>query len=434
MAFYKKTIRDYDLHGKTVLLRTDYNVPITPELTISDDYRIKKSLPTIHYLLERNCKIVIVSHLGRPDGVVDPKFSLRPAATRLSELLHKGLKFVEDCVGDAVKEAVATTEQGGIVMLENVRFYAQEETNDEEFAKKLVDDTGAEVFVQDCFGVAHRSHASIVGPAKLLPALAGLLLEAEVDVLTGVMEDPKRPLMAIVGGAKISDKIEILHRLLDIADIVAVGGAMANTFLLAQGLDIGKSVVELDALETAKEIMEKVRQKQQDSNFVFYLPQDSVVATSVDSSVSTRIVDFGANIISDIQSYPKPVTYDTSLVGADEMILDVGPFSAAFIVGAMQLARTVIWNGSLGVTETPRLEGQDPVGPFAHGTELIIEGLTGQFGNKPFSVLGGGDTVGYVEDRNMTNMFNHVSTGGGASLELMSGKSLPGVDVLWNKD
>ncbi len=432
MSFNKKTIRDYDIHGKTVLMRADYNVPITSELTIADDYRIKKSLPTIQYLLEQNCKVIIMSHLGRPDGKRSSKDSLRPVAHRLSELLHKGLKFVEDCVGDVVKEAVAATPQGGIVLLENVRFHAEEEANDEDFARRLVEDTGAEIFVQDCFGVAHRAHASIVGPAKHLPALAGLLLEAEVDILTRVIEDPARPLMAIVGGAKISDKIEVLRRFIEIADIVVVGGAMSNTFLRAKDIEVGSSLAEEDAVNTAKDILARAEELNRERGFVFYMPQDGVVATKMEKDAHTRIVDWSAHIISDIENYPKRVPKHDSLVAEDEMILDVGPFSGAFITGAMQLAKTVIWNGALGVTEVPSLQG--PVGPFAHGTELVLEGLTGHFGNKPFSVLGGGDTVAFVEERKMTDLFDHVSTGGGASLELLSGKSLPGVDVLWNRD
>lgn len=432
MAFTKKTIRDYDLHGKTVLVRADYNVPITQKLTIADDYRIKKSLPTIQYLLEQKCRVIICSHLGRPEGPKDAKCSLRPISERLAELLHTGVQFATDCVGEDVRRATDALGQGEVLLLENVRFHPEEEANDEVFAQAVVDATGAEVFVQDGFGVVHRAHATTDAIARLLPAVAGLLLEKEVDTLTSVMEDPKRPLMAIVGGAKISDKIEVLNRLLDIADIVAVGGAMANTFLLAKGIPVGKSIVEQSAIETAKEIMARAEAKNKEKGFVFYLPQDGVVATKIDSAASTRVVDWGAHVIADIEHYPKPVPQNVTEVQADELILDVGPFSGAFIAGAMQLAHTVIWNGALGVTEVASLHG--PIGPFAHGTEQVVEGLLGQYGNKPFSVLGGGDTVGYVEDRKMTDMFDHVSTGGGASLELMSGKVLPGVDVLLNKD
>lgn len=431
MPFHKKTIRDYELAGKTVLLRADYNVPISSQLTITDDYRIKKSLPTLQYLIDQKCRIIICSHLGRPEGPGDKKCSLKPVAERLAELLHAGVDFATDCMGDEVRAAAQNLQPGRVLLLENVRFHAEEEANDEAFARSIVESTGAELFVQDGFGVVHRAHGTTDAIARLLPSVAGLLLEREVDTLTSVMEEPERPLMAIVGGAKISDKIEVLNRLLDIADIVAVGGAMANTFLLAKGIDVGKSLVEHEALETAKEIMARAEEKRREKGLVFYLPQDGVVATKIDSSASTRIVDWGAHVIADIEHYPKKVPHAETVVHADELILDVGPFSGAFIAGAMQLARTVIWNGALGVTETPSVHG--PIGPFAHGTELVVEGLLGQFGNKPFSVLGGGDTVGYVEDRKMTDMFNHVSTGGGASLELMSGRKLPGVEVLEDK-
>lgn len=432
MSFWKKTIRDWDIAGKTVLLRADYNVPITPQLTIADDYRIKKSLPTIRYLIQQNCKVIICSHLGRPTGVDDAKCSLAPVATRLSELLGQGVIFAADCVGPDVAKKAKELEGGGVMLLQNVRYHPEEEQNDDDFAQAIIRDTGVEIFVQDGFGVVHRAHASTDAIARHLPALAGFLLEQEVDIITGVMDNPERPLMAVVGGAKISDKIEVLNRLIDIADVVAVGGAMANTFLLAKGFSVGKSLVEPDSVDMAKQIIARAEEKSKNSKFVFYLPQDGVVATAIDKAAKTRIVDWGSHVIADVTHYPGAVPPQSSLIEDNEMILDVGPFSASFIVGCMQLAHTVIWNGALGVTETTSVQG--PIGPTAHATELVVEGLLGQFGQKPFSVIGGGDTVGYIENRKMTDMFNHVSTGGGASLDLMSGKNLPGVDVLWNKD
>lgn len=430
MSFNKKTIRDIDLKDKRVLVRVDYNVPLDDAGKITDDYRIKKSLPTIQYLLEQNCKIILCSHLGRPEGKRDAKYSLKPCAGRLGELLGTTIRFVDDTAGDLAKQAVEDLPNGQILMLENVRFDPGEESNDEAFAKQLA--SFADVFVQDAFGVVHHGAVSVSEIPKYIPGVAGLLLEKEVDTITNVMENPARPLMAIIGGSKISDKIDILNRFIDIADIVAVGGAMANTFLLAEGIAIGKSKAEPDDVPLAKEIIEKAKAKAARQKFIFYLPQDGVVATSVDSNAQTRIVDYSAHVIASIESYPRNPSPQTGTVAEDELILDIGPFSGAFIAGAMQLADTVIWNGAMGVTETQGLQG--PVGPFAHGTELIVEAMLGQFGHKPFTVLGGGDTVGYIEDRKLTDSFNHVSTGGGASMELMSGKLLPGVEALLNKE
>jgi phosphoglycerate kinase len=430
MSFRKQTIRDIDLNGKRVLVRVDYNVPLDDKGVITDDYRIKKSLPTIQYLLEQNCKIILCSHLGRPEGKRDAKYSLKPCADRLGELLGTAVQFADDCVGDAVQKAVNDLPNGQILMLENVRFNPGEESNDEEFAKQLA--SYGDVFVQDAFGVVHHGAVSVSEIPKYIPGVAGLLLEKEVDTITRVMENPARPLMAIIGGSKISDKIEVLNRFIDIADIVVVGGAMANTFLLANGVSIGKSKAEPDDVPLAKEIIEKAKQKAAKQKFVFYLPQDGVVAKSVDSTAETRIVDYSAHVFASIEAYPKTPTPESGKVAEDELILDIGPFSGAFIAGAIQLADTVIWNGAMGVTETPGLQG--PVGPFAHGTELIVEAMLGQFGHKPFTVLGGGDTVGYIEDRKLTDSFDHVSTGGGASMELMSGKQLPGVDALRDKE
>jgi phosphoglycerate kinase len=426
--FTKKTIRDIDLKGKTVLLRADYNVPVEKG-KITSDFRIQQSLPTVEYLLEQKCRVIICSHLGRPKGPHDLDCSLKPVAKRLGELLKKDVAFADDCVGAAATEAVKMLKPGHVLLLENVRFHPQEEENDTAFAKKLAD--LADVFVQDGFGVVHRAHASTEAVTHFLPSVSGLLLEKEVDTLTNVMAKPKRPLMAIIGGAKISDKMEILNKLIDLADFVAIGGAMANTFLLAKGVEIGKSLADKEDLSLARDIMDRAAKKAKEGQFVFYLPQDGVVAHKIDKAAKTRIVDWGAHVIADIENYPKRPPHEASAIKSDEMILDVGPFSGAFIAGGIQLVNTVIWNGALGVTEVEALH--DPVGPFAHGTDLIMDSLVGQFGHKPFSVIGGGDTTGYLESRKMTDYFDHVSTGGGASLELMSGKKLPGVEALQNK-
>ncbi len=429
--FKKQTIKDIDLNGKQVLLRADYNVPLDDEGNITSDYRIKQSLPTILALKAAGCKIVICSHLGRPKDSDDKSCSLKPVAKRLSELLKEDVGFVADCVGDQVSNAVSALQPGQVLLLENLRYYKEEEQNNEDFARVLAEDSHAEIFVQDGFGVVHRAHASTDAITHYLPSVSGLLLEREVDTITEVMNDPARPLMAIIGGAKIADKIDIIHKFLDLADVIAIGGAMANTFLLATGVEVGDSLVDKNDVAIAHEIIEKAKQIATERQFTFYLPQDGIVSDKLDKTAITRIVDWDAQVIADIQSYPNKPAVSASKVGPKEKILDVGPFSGAFIVGAMQLCKTVIWNGTMGVTETVGLQG--PVGPFAHGTELIIDGLLGSHGHKPFSVLGGGDTTAYIEQRKLTDSFNHVSTGGGASLELMAGKTLPGVAALLDK-
>jgi phosphoglycerate kinase len=424
--FTKKTIRDVDLQGKRVLLRADYNVPLDESGNITADFRLTQSVPTIKALLAQNVRLVICSHLGRPDGKPDSKFSLRPVAKRLSELLNQEVGFVESCIGFQAEDAVAKMQTGQVLLLENVRFYPEEEADDDEFAAKLA--RLADVFVQDGFGVVHRAHATTDAITHHLPSVAGLLLEKEVDTITNVMQNPKRPLMAIVAGAKIADKIEVLKKFIEIADFVAVGGAMSNTFLAARGMKVGASKYDKDELDLAKEIVGLAEEKSKQQQFVFFVPQDGVVAKQVDKSAPTRLVDWDADLISEVQSYPKLPDESTHTVADDEMILDAGPFSAAFIAGAAQTSGTVVWNGPLGVTEVPALSG--PVGPYAHATEVVIDALTGGYGAHPFSVVGGGDTVGYIEQQNLTAAFNHVSTGGGASLDLMSGNPLPGVEAL----
>lgn len=424
--FAKKTVRDIDLKGKTVLLRSDFNVPIDDDGNITNDYRISQALPTIEYLLSQDCKVIICSHLGRPKNAKDSKCSLFPVAKRLQQLLKRQVNFVPDCVGTPAERILAKLKPGDVALLENLRFHPEEEQNDDAFAQQLA--AHADVFVQDGFGVVHRAHASTEAVTRHLPSVAGLLLEKEVSVITRVMSRPVRPMMAIIGGAKIADKIDVLHAFIDLADIVAVGGAMANTFLKAEGIKVGESLVDDDELPMARDILAKARAKSQKQYFIFYLPQDGVVAEKIDPKSPTRIVDWSSHVIADIEHYPKRAPLKAGRVGEHEQILDIGPFSASFIAGMMQLANTVVWNGTMGVTETDSLLG--PVGPFAQGSELIIEAATGQLGHRPFSLVGGGDTVGYVEERKIADMFNHVSTGGGASLELMAGRKLSGVEAL----
>lgn len=426
--FTKKTVKDIDVAGKTVLVRADYNVPVENG-RITDDYRIKQSLQTLDYLLGKGAKVIICSHLGRPAGPQDTACSLFPVAKRLHKLLGKEVEFVPECVGERVQKAAANLKTGQVLLLENLRFHPEEEQNDDNFAQLLAG--LADVFVQDGFGVVHRAHASTAAITRHLPSVAGLLLEKEVDTITNVMEKPERPLVAIIGGAKIADKIDLLHRFIAIADFVAVGGAMANTFLAAEGIDVAHSLYDKADLPVARDIMHKARAEARKRRFIFAIPRDGVVASKMDKTASTRIVDWSAHVIADIENYPHRVPARASHVLWQEMILDIGPFSGSFIAGGIQLANTVVWNGTMGVTETKGLQG--PVGPYAHGTELVVDALLGQFGHKPFTVVGGGDTVGYLEERKLVGHFGHVSTGGGASLELMAGRKLPGVEALQDK-
>jgi 3-phosphoglycerate kinase len=430
--FTKKTVKDIDVAGKTILLHAELDTPLTSDgQAVASDFRIKSTLPTIQYLKAQGCKVVLISKLGRPDGKPDPRQSLRPVAAALSRLLNEDIIFVEDCIGDAVKHVVADMQPAQVIMLENLRFHPEEEANDTDFARTIAQDAGADYFVNDCFALAHRKEAGNDAITRILPSVAGLHLADEVDSITKAIENPEHPLMAIIGGAKISDKIEILNKFIEIADIVVIGGAMANTFLAAKDITIGKSKFEPGDVQLAKDIMRKAAEKARNGSFVLYIPQDGVVASSLDKTAKTRIVDWDAHVIADIENYPKTPSHNERIIADNEMILDIGPFSGAFIAGTIQLARTVIWNGTMGVTEVPALHG--PIGPFAHGSQLIIDALAGEYGNRPFSLIGGGDTVGYLEQRGLTEVFDHVSTGGGASLELMAGRILPGVASLQDK-
>lgn len=428
MIFTKKTVENIDLRGKTVLLRSDFNVPLEKG-KVRQDYRIEQALPTIKYLQKQGCRVVICSHLGRPDGKPNPEFSLRPVQKALSKLLGQTIAFADDCIGPDAEAAVAKLEPKHVLLLENLRFHPGEEANDPEFAKQL--GSLAEVFVQDGFGVVHRKHASTDAITRVLPSVAGLLVEKEMTTILKVLNNPKRPLMTIVGGAKIADKIDIIKNFIMSSDIVVIGGAMANTFLLAKGLEVGKSLVDKKDVKLAKKIMELAAEQAQKRKFTFYLPQDSVVADSLDKHARTRIVDWDAHAIAEIENYPRQAPLRSSRVGKDELILDIGPFTGAFIAGSMQFCDTVIWNGVMGVTETPSLHG--PVGPFAHGTDLVMDAMLGHFGHRPYSLIGGGDTSAYIEERGLVEGFNHVSTGGGACLDLMAGKKLPGVEALLSK-
>jgi 3-phosphoglycerate kinase len=433
-GFSKKTVKDFNFDNKRVLMRADYNVPVK-DGKISDDYRIKQSLETIKWIIGHpGSRLVIISHLGRPKGPDDKDASLKPVAEHLSKLLDRKVHFVSDCIGPEAKAAAEALDVHGILLMENLRFHPEEEKNDKAFAQAIVDASDAEVFVQDGFGVVHRAHASTDAITHLLPSVAGLLLEKEVITIQRVIKDPVKPVVSVIGGAKVSDKIEIINKLIDISDCVAIVGAMANNFLLAEGFRVGKSMVEREVLETTKEILARARHEERRRNFNFLIPTDVVVSANADGTAPTRVVDIAGNNLADIEAYPKVPGVPSHTIGTEEMILDIGPISAGVISGAIRLAETVIWNGTCGVTETRGIAGAEA--PFAHGTRAIVDAMistTNHHKNKPFTFVGGGDTVSYVEQQGLTEDFGHVSTGGGASLELIAGHKLPGVEALPDK-
>ena len=432
--FSKKTIKDIDIKNKKVIIRVDFNVPLNDHGVITDDYRIKMSLPTIEYAISQGAKVILISHLGRPANSSDASCSLAPCAIRLSELLHSKVAFVKDCIGPEVQTAVDALQPGNCVLLENLRYYKEEEANDSEFAKKIA--SFGDIFVQDGFGVVHRAHASTEAITHFIPSVSGFLLEKEVTNITNAMTAPDRPLSIVIGGAKVSDKIELLDVFIEKADYVAVVGAMANTFLMIENIPIGLSKAEHDVLDSAKLLYSKAQERMRREQFTFYLPHDVVVAKSMDSTATARVVDISSHAYSDIVAYPKIPDPSSYTVQPDEYILDIGPMTASSIAGAMKLSGTAVWNGTAGVTEIKGINGASD--PYSHGTKLIIEGLVGEHprdDNKPFTIVGGGDTVGFVESVPwLRERLNHVSTGGGASLELMSGKKLPGLDALLDRD
>ncbi len=434
MSFSKKTIRDLNLAGKIVLMRADYNVSIKNDQVI-DDYRIQESIDSIKAIENAGAsKLIIISHLGRPEGKPDVSLSLAPVATRLSKILDKKVEFVNDCIGDIVKTAIQKAPESAVILLENLRFHPEEEKNDLGFAKAIVEATGAEVFVQEAFGVSHRAHASTEAITKLLPSVAGLLLEKEITIIEQVMKDPKRPFMAVVGGAKIPDKIDVIAKFIEIADCVAIGGALANDFLRAKRIKIGASLVDDGSLGLAKDLLEAAERAEKTRGFNFLLPNDVVVSESPDGKQPIRIVDLTAHSFASLVSYPKKPTERSYSIGANEKILDIGPMSASLFAGAIRMSKTAVWSGTMGITETKGPVAGDE--PFAQGTKTIVQamiGISNSHANKPFTVVGGGDTVEYVESQNLIKDFNHVSTGGSASLELMAGHKLPAYEALQDK-
>ncbi len=401
--FFKATLRNIDLRGRTVLVRVDYNVPLTNDGQISDDLRVRASLPTIDYLLNNKCKIVLISHLGRPDGR-DERYSLEVVANHLAKLINKPVSFVSDVVGDKVHQVVRQSSHGSIIMLENLRYYTEEEADDLEFAKSIQKAVQADYFVQDGFGVVHRAHASTHAITMCLPSFAGLLLEKEYTTITGVMSQPKKPFVAIMGGAKVSDKIELIHKLIDKADKILVGGAMANTFLAHRGHNLGRSVVEPGEESEIDKIYQKASEKVGAENVdeFLLLPTDVAVAPETSGNYPRREVK-----IENIRD--------------EDMSLDIGTETINRFDNVIKSARTVVWNGPMGYAEVENLSiGSARLAlAIAQNADLV-------------SVVGGGDTADFALkwDGHDGASFTHVSTGGGASMELMAGRKLPGVESL----
>ena len=396
-----KTIKDVDLKGKKVFVRVDFNVPFDNKGEISDDTRIVAALPTIKYLIDEGAMLVLTSHLGRPKSKEDKQFSLAPVAKALSEKLGKPVVFVDDCIGPKVKEACAAMKPGDVVLLENSRFYPEEKKNDPEFAKKLAEDTGAEAYVNDAFGTAHRAHATTAGVAAYLPIkVAGLLIEKELEFLGSKTENPERPFTVILGGAKVSDKITVIDSLLDKCDSMLIGGAMAYTFALAQGKKVGKSLVEADKVDLALAALKKAK----DKGVNFLLPVDNVVC---------QTIDFAAGTVGELK-----VMEDIEDGWAG---VDIGPKTVELYKSEIAKSKTILWNGPMGVFE---------IKECAKGTFAIAEAVAK---SDAISIVGGGDSVKAVKKSGYAKDVTFISTGGGASLEFLEGKQLPGVAVLDRK-
>jgi len=392
----KKTIEDIQVTGKKVLVRVDFNVPLDEQFNITDETRITAALPTIKYLLAQNAMVILCSHLGRPKGEFNMKYSLAPVARRLAELFPGKVTFAKDVIGESAKAAVAAMKPGQIVLLENLRFHKEEEANDAGFAKALA--SYADIYVNDAFGTAHRAHASTAGVADYLPAVAGFLIGKELAIMGKALDNPERPFVAILGGKKVSDKIGVINNLLDKVDTLIIGGAMAFTFYKAMGLEIGKSLLEADKVELASELIAKAKAK----GVKLLLPIDTVIADDFSETANTKIVARDA-------------------IPADWEGLDIGPASAKLFAEAIKDARTVIWNGPMGVFEMEK---------FAAGTKAVAAAMAECEGT---TIIGGGDSAAAVEILGYADRMTHISTGGGASLEFLEGLELPGVAALNDK-
>ncbi|WP_333653330.1 phosphoglycerate kinase [Dissulfurispira sp.] len=392
----KLTIEDLQIKGKRVFIRADFNVPLDDNMVITDDRRIRSTLPTINYAIDEGARVILGSHLGRPKGKVEPRFSLAPVAKRLQRLLNKEVIFATDCIGPQVESLASKMKDGDVLLLENLRFHPGEEKNEEAFAKSL--SKLADFYVNDAFGAAHRAHASTAGITKLLPSAAGFLLKKEIEYLKGVVDNPVRPFVAILGGAKVSGKIGVLENLADKVDKVIVGGGMAYTFIKAMGYEIGDSLVEDDMLDLAKNIMDKLKK----NNVKFYLPVDSVVAQSLEPGAETKIVT-------------------TQEITKGWRALDIGPASVKLFSEALQNAKTIIWNGPMGVFE---------IDAFSRGTFAIAHAVSDAYA---LTIVGGGDTDFAVHRAGVSDAITFISTGGGAALQLLEGKDLPGISALTDK-
>jgi phosphoglycerate kinase len=393
----KMTVRDIDLRGKRVLARVDFNVPLEGD-KITDDTRIRAAVSTLQYILKQQPKsLILMSHLGRPKGGPEPKFSLAPVAPALAALLGKEVQFASDCVGTVAEEAAAKLPDGGVLLLENTRFHKGEEKNDLELAQQMA--KLGDVYVNDAFGSAHRAHSSTEGLARYLPAVSGLLMEKELDYLSTTLESPKRPFIAILGGAKVSDKIEVIESLLGKVDHLLIGGGMANTFFKAQGYNIGKSLVEDEAIDTARSLLQKGGEK-------LVLPVDAVIGDAFDNNANVRTISVKDDVPDGWSIY------------------DIGPNTIAAFGQKLSGAKTIIWNGPMGVFEIPK---------FAKGTNAIAQILADETSRGAVTIIGGGDSAAAVEQSGLANRITHISTGGGASLEMLEGKALPGVVALKDK-
>jgi phosphoglycerate kinase len=396
----KKTVCDIDVAGKRVLMRVDFNVPLDAERHITDDTRIRAALPTIQYVLDHGAALILISHLGRPDGKVVEKLSLAPVARRLSEILGRPIKMAEDCIGPQIEAQASSLSAGQVLLLENLRFHSQEEKNDPAFAQQLA--ALGELYVNDAFGTAHRAHASTEGVTRFLPGVAGFLMERELNFLGSALEHPQRPFAAIVGGAKVSDKIKVLERLISMVDILLIGGGMANTFLKAEGYEIGDSLFEEGKVELARDLVGMARR----NTLTLLLPVDVVVADRFAADAQHKVV-----AADDVQ--------------AGWRILDIGPATIEAFRATLANTRTIIWNGTLGVAEWPA---------FAGGTDAMIDILAQRTQAGATTIVGGGDSAAAVDAAGAAAQMTHVSTGGGASLEFLEGRVLPGVAALQDKN